>query len=47
LHPKIPQITRLTLRWLEAPDRGAATVTMRDLVDYMMSARNTQEQIDY
>lgn len=47
MHPKIPQITRLTLRWLEAPDRDAATATMQDLVDYMKSASNTQEQVDY
>jgi hypothetical protein len=47
MSPQLSRITRLTLRWLEAPDRDTAIATMQDLVDYMKGASNTQEQVDY
>jgi hypothetical protein len=42
-----PQLARLTLRWLEAPDREVDIVTSKDLVKYLESAGNSQAQIDY
>ena len=45
--PQLTRITRLTLRWLEAPDREVDIATSRDLTKYLESAGNSQTQIDY
>jgi len=38
--------TRLTLRWLESPDRETAIAARNDLVDHLTEAGNSQEQIE-
>jgi len=45
--PQLSRITRLTLRWLEAPDRETAFAASNELTRYMEDSGNTQEQIDY
>jgi hypothetical protein len=43
----LSRLTHLTLRILEAPDTETAMVAEEALVDYLVDAGNTQEQIDY
>ena len=45
--PQLSRITRLTLRWLEAPDYETDIAASNELTRYMEDSGNTQEQIDY
>lgn len=45
--PQLSRIIRLTLRWIEAPDREVDIATSDELTRYLKESGNTQEQIDY
>ena len=45
--PQLSRITRLTLRWLEAPDGETHIAASNELKRYMEDSGNTQKQIDY
>ena len=45
--PQLSRITRLTLRWIEAPDYETDIAASNELTSYLEDSGNTQEQIDY
>lgn len=45
--PLLSQLTRLTLRWIEAGDYDTAIAAKDNLVKYLEAAGNSQDQVDH
>ena len=45
--PQLSQLTRLTLRWIEAGDYETGIAAKDDLVKYLEGAGNNQDQVDH